>query len=183
MRLLRSTLAPALVVVVAVILAASTVHAAATEPSFSSSLVAAALPTATDDDDDEKPPPNAHHFNEGFENGIRVARNVLDITRSVVLAFTPSELRKTWTGHERDVKQIFATALLTCFVIMAYNYNLLARARKLEKEIEERRMEEDEGSWKRNKEGNDRGQVTRCQTQGRGCIGICERKVLDRNRQ
>jgi len=152
MRLLRSTLAPALVVVVAVILAASTVHAAATEPSFSSSLVAAALPTATDDDDDEKPPPNAHHFNEGFENGIRVARNVLDITRSVVLAFTPSELRKTWTGHERDVKQIFATALLTCFVIMAYNYNLLARARKLEKEIEERRMEEDEGSWKRNKE-------------------------------
>ena len=166
MRLPRSTLAPALVFVVAVILAASTnvlyprtttlvVHAAAAaaiEPS-PSSLVEAALPTATDDDDDEeRPPPNAHHFNEGFEDGIQVARNMLNMTRSVVLAFTPSELRKTWTRHERDVKQIFATALLTCFVIMAYNYNLLAKARKLEKEIEvEQQMEDEELSWKRNK--------------------------------
>lgn len=168
MRLLRPTLAPALVIVVAVIVASSTnvfypqtasalmAQAAIIEPP-SSSLIVDALPTAAtepdddDDDDGEAPPPNEHHFNEGFENGIQVARSILNTIRSVVLAFTPSELRNTWTKYKRDVKQVFTTAILTCFLIMAYNYNLLAQARMLEKEIEEQQKEEEEEVWKQNK--------------------------------
>jgi hypothetical protein len=171
MRLLRSNLAggSALVIVVAVILAVSTnvfypsqsatlmVHAAI-EPS-SSSLVVNTVPTSTEPHnnsvnstvDEQAPPPNEHHFNEGFENGIKVARTILNATRSVVLAFTPHEIHKSWTKYKRDIKQIFTTAVLTCVLIMVYNYNLLKQARQLENEIEAQQKEEEEEVWKQNK--------------------------------